>query len=169
MPTTSMGMVHLLISLSKTYIQIWTMTSFVFSCQAHGLISTDQLISDAKTCFRVNKCNYLILVITCKDTIASTWHLTAISIFSFQSFISNQEKTICMLFAVVYSFVYVCLAFRLTSFFLDAYCLSTSGADGLLSEAKWLLDLGLLPNTNSATRAIGYKQVNSLFAILGCA
>ncbi|GAB2284420.1 tRNA dimethylallyltransferase 9 [Dionaea muscipula] len=33
-----------------------------------------------------------------------------------------------------------------------------SGRDGLLSEAKWLLDIGLLPNMNSATRAIGYKQ-----------
>ncbi|GAB2231033.1 hypothetical protein Droror1_Dr00027320 [Drosera rotundifolia] len=33
-----------------------------------------------------------------------------------------------------------------------------SGSDGLLSEAKWLLDIGLLPNMNSATRAIGYKQ-----------
>ncbi|CAH8370566.1 unnamed protein product [Eruca vesicaria subsp. sativa] len=33
-----------------------------------------------------------------------------------------------------------------------------SGADGVLSEARWLLDLGLLPNTNSATRAIGYRQ-----------
>nr|XP_027064457.1 tRNA dimethylallyltransferase 9-like isoform X1 [Coffea arabica] len=33
-----------------------------------------------------------------------------------------------------------------------------SGDDGLLSEASWLLDLGLLPNSNSATRAIGYRQ-----------
>ncbi|KAL2523527.1 tRNA dimethylallyltransferase 9 [Abeliophyllum distichum] len=32
------------------------------------------------------------------------------------------------------------------------------GDDGILSEAKWLLDLGLLPNSNSATRAIGYRQ-----------
>lgn len=32
------------------------------------------------------------------------------------------------------------------------------GSDGLLSEASWLLDTGLLPNTNSATRAIGYRQ-----------
>ncbi|PKA59237.1 tRNA dimethylallyltransferase 9 [Apostasia shenzhenica] len=30
--------------------------------------------------------------------------------------------------------------------------------DGLLSEASWLLDNGLLPNMNSATRAIGYRQ-----------
>ncbi|GAB4846551.1 tRNA dimethylallyltransferase 9 [Ancistrocladus abbreviatus] len=33
-----------------------------------------------------------------------------------------------------------------------------TGSDGILSEAKWLLDIGLLPNTNSATRAIGYRQ-----------
>ncbi|KAJ8764615.1 hypothetical protein K2173_006697 [Erythroxylum novogranatense] len=33
-----------------------------------------------------------------------------------------------------------------------------SGSDGILSEAKWLLDSGLLPNSNSATRAIGYRQ-----------
>ncbi|CAK7350102.1 unnamed protein product [Dovyalis caffra] len=33
-----------------------------------------------------------------------------------------------------------------------------SGSDGILSEAKWLLDEGLLPNSNSATRAIGYRQ-----------
>ncbi|XP_056860379.1 tRNA dimethylallyltransferase 9-like [Raphanus sativus] len=32
------------------------------------------------------------------------------------------------------------------------------GAEGVLSEARWLLDLGLLPNTSSDTRAIGYKQ-----------
>ncbi|KAL6873976.1 hypothetical protein ACP4OV_014058 [Aristida adscensionis] len=29
---------------------------------------------------------------------------------------------------------------------------------GLLSEASWLLDIGLRPNINSATRAIGYRQ-----------
>jgi tRNA dimethylallyltransferase len=29
---------------------------------------------------------------------------------------------------------------------------------GLLSEASWLLDIGLLPNSNSATCAIGYRQ-----------
>lgn len=33
-----------------------------------------------------------------------------------------------------------------------------SGRDGLLSEASCLLDMGLLPNSNSATRAIGYRQ-----------
>ncbi|KAK7244198.1 hypothetical protein RIF29_39016 [Crotalaria pallida] len=32
------------------------------------------------------------------------------------------------------------------------------GRDGILSEAQWLLDIGLLPNCNSATRAIGYRQ-----------
>ncbi|XP_062097009.1 tRNA dimethylallyltransferase 9 [Humulus lupulus] len=32
------------------------------------------------------------------------------------------------------------------------------GDEGLLSEARWLLDIGLLPNSNSATRAIGYRQ-----------
>ncbi|PRQ45360.1 putative tRNA dimethylallyltransferase [Rosa chinensis] len=31
-----------------------------------------------------------------------------------------------------------------------------SGTDGILSEARWLLDAGLIPNSNSATRAIGY-------------
>ncbi|XP_020587236.1 tRNA dimethylallyltransferase 9 [Phalaenopsis equestris] len=30
--------------------------------------------------------------------------------------------------------------------------------EGLLSEASWLLDIGLRPNLNSATRAIGYRQ-----------
>ncbi|KAK9088973.1 hypothetical protein Scep_028055 [Stephania cephalantha] len=33
-----------------------------------------------------------------------------------------------------------------------------SGHDGLLSEAARLLDMGLLPNSNSATRAIGFRQ-----------
>ncbi|KAM5586209.1 tRNA dimethylallyltransferase 9 [Rosa sericea] len=33
-----------------------------------------------------------------------------------------------------------------------------SGTDGILSEARWLLDAGLIPNSNSATRAIGYRQ-----------
>nr|DAD21155.1 TPA_asm: hypothetical protein HUJ06_022618 [Nelumbo nucifera] len=32
------------------------------------------------------------------------------------------------------------------------------GRDGILAEATWLLDTGLLPNSNSATRAIGYRQ-----------
>ncbi|XP_043807493.1 tRNA dimethylallyltransferase 9 isoform X1 [Manihot esculenta] len=32
------------------------------------------------------------------------------------------------------------------------------GTDGILAEAKWLLDIGLLPNSNSPTRAIGYRQ-----------
>ncbi|KAF5771759.1 putative tRNA dimethylallyltransferase [Helianthus annuus] len=33
-----------------------------------------------------------------------------------------------------------------------------SGDTGILSEARWLLDMGLQPNSNSATRAIGYRQ-----------
>ncbi|XP_022984461.1 tRNA dimethylallyltransferase 9 [Cucurbita maxima] len=33
-----------------------------------------------------------------------------------------------------------------------------SGSDGILSEATWLLNSGLLPDSNSATRAIGYRQ-----------
>ncbi|KAF6176105.1 hypothetical protein GIB67_000199 [Kingdonia uniflora] len=33
-----------------------------------------------------------------------------------------------------------------------------SGSDGILSEATQLLDLGLLPNSNSATKAIGYRH-----------
>lgn len=33
-----------------------------------------------------------------------------------------------------------------------------SRSDGILPEARWLLDEGLLPNSNSATRAIGYRQ-----------
>ncbi|KAA0059019.1 tRNA dimethylallyltransferase 9 [Cucumis melo var. makuwa] len=32
------------------------------------------------------------------------------------------------------------------------------GSDGILSEATWLLNSGLLPNSNSATKAIGYRQ-----------
>ncbi|KAK4781633.1 hypothetical protein SAY86_015735 [Trapa natans] len=32
------------------------------------------------------------------------------------------------------------------------------GNDGILTEAKWLLDSGLQPNSNSATRSIGYRQ-----------
>ncbi|KAF7836663.1 tRNA dimethylallyltransferase 9 isoform X1 [Senna tora] len=34
------------------------------------------------------------------------------------------------------------------------------GRDGILSEAGWLLKMGLHPNSNSATRAIGYRQVH---------
>nr|XP_043628028.1 tRNA dimethylallyltransferase 9 [Erigeron canadensis] len=33
-----------------------------------------------------------------------------------------------------------------------------SGDKGILSEARWLLDMDLRPNSNSATRAIGYRQ-----------
>ncbi|CAN8252411.1 unnamed protein product [Cochlearia groenlandica] len=33
-----------------------------------------------------------------------------------------------------------------------------TGDNGVLTEARWLLDLGLLPNTSSSTRAIGYRQ-----------
>lgn len=42
---------------------------------------------------------------------------------------------------------------------------SSAGNDGILSEATWLLNSDLLPNSNSATRAIGYRQVypNILF------
>ncbi|XP_052178285.1 tRNA dimethylallyltransferase 9 isoform X2 [Diospyros lotus] len=57
------------------------------------------------------------------------------------------------------------ICFFLTSQRLDLYRLidfrcedMLSGSDGILSEARWLLDIGLLPNSNSATRAIGYRQ-----------
>ncbi|XP_017433517.2 tRNA dimethylallyltransferase 9 isoform X3 [Vigna angularis] len=36
--------------------------------------------------------------------------------------------------------------------------LSDINTDGILSEAQWLLDTGLHPNSNSATKAIGYRQ-----------
>lgn len=35
----------------------------------------------------------------------------------------------------------------------------TAERDGILSEAQWLLNIGLHPNSNSATKAIGYRQV----------
>ncbi|XP_052727057.1 tRNA dimethylallyltransferase 9 isoform X2 [Vigna angularis] len=35
---------------------------------------------------------------------------------------------------------------------------TSSSEDGILSEAQWLLDTGLHPNSNSATKAIGYRQ-----------
>ncbi|KAK6946650.1 hypothetical protein RJ641_000123 [Dillenia turbinata] len=44
---------------------------------------------------------------------------------------------------------------------IDSRCedmLSGAGSDGLLAEVRWLLDVGLLPHSNSATRAIGYRQ-----------
>ncbi|KAJ4726410.1 tRNA dimethylallyltransferase 9 [Melia azedarach] len=60
---------------------------------------------------------------------------------------------------------YEFLCFFLSSHRLDLYrsidlrCEDMlSGTDGILSEARWLLDMGLLPNSNSATRAIGYRQ-----------
>lgn len=37
---------------------------------------------------------------------------------------------------------------------------SSAGSDGILSEATWLLNSGLLPNSSSATKAIGYRQVH---------
>jgi hypothetical protein len=37
---------------------------------------------------------------------------------------------------------------------------------GLLEEASWLLDMGVLPNTNSASRGIGYQEVWSLSSLL---
>jgi tRNA A37 N6-isopentenylltransferase MiaA len=36
---------------------------------------------------------------------------------------------------------------------------------GLLEEASWLLDMGVLPNTNSASRGIGYQEVWSLSSL----
>jgi hypothetical protein len=33
---------------------------------------------------------------------------------------------------------------------------------GLLQEASWLLDLGLLPDSSSASRGIGYQEVSTL-------
>ncbi|KAG8386393.1 hypothetical protein BUALT_Bualt03G0144200 [Buddleja alternifolia] len=59
---------------------------------------------------------------------------------------------------------YEFLCFFLSTQRLDLYrsidfrCEDMLLDDGILSEAKWLLDLGLLPNSNSATRAIGYRQ-----------
>lgn len=41
---------------------------------------------------------------------------------------------------------------------IDFRCEDMLLEDGILSEARWLLDLGLLPNSNSATRAIGYRH-----------
>lgn len=41
---------------------------------------------------------------------------------------------------------------------IDFRCEDMLLDDGILSESKWLLDLGLMPNSNSATRAIGYRQ-----------
>ncbi len=35
---------------------------------------------------------------------------------------------------------------------------------GLLEEASWLLDMGVMPNTSSASRGIGYQEVWSLFS-----
>ncbi|KAK6157336.1 hypothetical protein DH2020_011584 [Rehmannia glutinosa] len=49
------------------------------------------------------------------------------------------------------------ICFFLSTQRLDLYR-SIDFDDGILSEAKWLLDLGLMPNSNSATRAIGYRQ-----------
>ncbi|KAF3442436.1 hypothetical protein FNV43_RR16352 [Rhamnella rubrinervis] len=60
---------------------------------------------------------------------------------------------------------YDCLCFFLSNQRLDLYrsidyrCEGMLlGTDGILSEARWLLEMGLLPNSNSATRAIGYRQ-----------
>jgi len=33
-----------------------------------------------------------------------------------------------------------------------------TGSNGILAEASWLLDMGILPNTTCASRAIGYRQ-----------
>lgn len=49
--------------------------------------------------------------------------------------------------------------------FIHSWLLLSVGREGILSEAKWLLDSGLLPNSNSATRAIGYRQVYSQYYI----
>ncbi|XP_024631459.1 tRNA dimethylallyltransferase 9 isoform X2 [Medicago truncatula] len=40
------------------------------------------------------------------------------------------------------------------------------GGDGLLSEAQWLIDIGLHPNSNSPTKAIGYRQ--AMDYLIGC-
>ncbi|CAI8593202.1 unnamed protein product [Vicia faba] len=40
------------------------------------------------------------------------------------------------------------------------------GGNSILSEAQWLLDTGLQPNSNSATKAIGYRQATEY--LLGC-
>ncbi|XVF18719.1 hypothetical protein REPUB_Repub11eG0047100 [Reevesia pubescens] len=60
---------------------------------------------------------------------------------------------------------YEFICFFLSSPRLDLYRLidlrcehMLSETDGILSEARWLLDTGLLPNSNSATRALGYRQ-----------
>eukprot|EP00250_Pteridium_aquilinum_P006907 c16736_g1_i1 orf=42-1370(+) len=43
--------------------------------------------------------------------------------------------------------------------YIDQRCEEMLTGDlGLLKEASWLLDLGILPNTSPASRAIGYRQ-----------
>lgn len=43
--------------------------------------------------------------------------------------------------------------------FIDQRCEEMlTGNMGLLKEASWLLDLGIMPNTSPASRAIGYRQ-----------
>jgi tRNA dimethylallyltransferase len=41
-------------------------------------------------------------------------------------------------------------------------------SEGLLDEVSWLLDLGVQPNSNSASRAIGYQEVKDLSAEVFC-
>ncbi|KAK8643756.1 hypothetical protein V6N13_013035 [Hibiscus sabdariffa] len=76
-----------------------------------------------------------------------------------------KSSTGGLLQAKVKDLDYDFICFFLTTRRLDLYRLidlrcehMLSETDGILSEAKWLLDTGLLPNSNSATRAIGYRQ-----------
>ncbi|GLT47444.1 hypothetical protein SLA2020_211420 [Shorea laevis] len=68
---------------------------------------------------------------------------------------------------------YEFICFFLSSPRLDLYRLIdlrceemlTVVTDGMLSEARWLLDLGFSPNSNSATGAIGYRHISSMIEI----
>jgi hypothetical protein len=47
--------------------------------------------------------------------------------------------------------------------YLSALMCVDAETGGLLEEASWLLDMGVMPNTSSASRGIGYQEVWSLF------
>ncbi|KAF9588577.1 hypothetical protein IFM89_013429 [Coptis chinensis] len=59
------------------------------------------------------------------------------------------------------SFSSTCIVFSLYPLIFSDHAMACTWIirrEGILSEASHLLDIGLLPNSNSATRAIGYRQ-----------
>lgn len=127
------------------------MISLAFSSQAKELIFIDQLTADVKICCQVNRTlthHYKLII-----------HLWVFKLKSGNFISFTYADLLGSLFQRGWGTLSLSLSLALSNLFFFFFWELSAGSDGILSEARWLLDSGLLPNSNSATRAIGYRQV----------